>query len=152
MDIEPVKASLVADLVALVNTNTGVLMTTTIVTCPDCRGAGIVRSVVHGDLTCATCGGAAAIERYDINRELLREPRFGRLIEQFDYKQGQYVPKFRSKDGAYRLLVRMLGLEKAIVEIANGAVLSETISASERETYIAHLKELAAMGLLDGNR
>jgi hypothetical protein len=152
MAVEPIKASLVTDLVSLINENLGALLHVQIVTCPDCMGRGIsFNRVADEEQTCATCGGAAAIERYDINRERLQQPQYGRLIEQIEYKNGQYVPKFRSKDKAFQQLVRMLGYEKAIVEIANAAPLSQTLSDEQRAAYVEQLKELAAMGLLDGN-
>ena len=150
MAVEPIKASLVADLVGLINENLGALLRVTIVTCPDCRGTGVAGADPSSQLSCATCGGASAIERYELDREKLQSERYGRHIEQFEYKQGQYIPKFRSKDKSFALLVRMLGLEKALIEIANAAPLSQTISEHEREAYVAQLKELAALGLLDG--
>lgn len=151
MAVEPIKASLVADLVSLINENLGALLHVQLMTCPDCRGNGTVYNAASNeDLTCATCGGAAAVERYDIDRERLKTERYGRLVEQFEFKHGQYVPKFRSKDKAFAQLVRMLGLEKALVEIANATPLSQTLSDDQRAGYIEQLKELAAMGLLDG--
>ena len=151
MAVEPIKASLVADLVGLINENLGELLHVIVVTCPDCRGSGVTfMGVARSEMTCATCGGAAAIERYVLNHEQLQKPNIGRLIEQFEYKQGQYVPRFRSKDKSFAQLVRMLGLEKALIEIGNATPLSATISDAERAAYVEQLKELAAMGLLDG--
>ncbi len=150
MALEPIKASLVADLVGLINENLGELLHVVLVTCPDCKGTGVPGGDPVSQLSCATCGGASAIERYELNHEMLKTPRFGRLIEQFEYKQGQYVPKFRSKDKAFAMLTRMLGFDKAIIEIANAAPLSATLSEHERTAYIEQLKELAGMGLLDG--
>ena len=40
--LTPVHASLVADLVALINENLGALLVVKTITCPDCRGAGTV--------------------------------------------------------------------------------------------------------------
>lgn len=151
MAVEPLKASLIADLVGLINENLGQLLHVKIMCCPDCRGSGVTFvGAAKAEMSCETCGGAAAIERYELDQAKLQTERFGRHIEQFEYKQGQYVPKFRSKDKSFALLVRMLGLEKALIEIANAAPLSATISDHERAAYVEQLKELAAMGLLDG--
>lgn len=151
MAVEPLKASLIADLVALINANLGSLLQARIITCPDCRGRGMTfLASSQEDLTCATCGGAAAVEWYDLDREQLKHERLGRYIEQIEFKNGQYVPKFRSRQQAFTQLVRMLGLDKAIIEIANAAPLSQTLSDTQRSQYVDQLKELAAMGLLDG--
>jgi RecJ-like exonuclease len=160
--LQPVKASLIADLVELINVNLAELLRPSTITCPVCKGRGTVGGethwngkteeiVVDGTLsTCASCGGVGAVERYDIDMERLKTYRFGRLIEGFDVKQGQLVPKMRSKDKAFATLVKLLGYDKAIVEIANGAAFAETISDDERGAYVEQLKQMAAMGLLDG--
>ena len=166
--LTPVKASLIADLVELINVNLADLLQVKARTCPDCGGRGTVggeavyegghggelrgsRIVDDGTLsTCATCGGLGAIEHFVMDVEKLKTYRFGRLIEGFDYKQGQIVPKVRSKDKAFAMLVKLLGFDKAIVEIANGSSLTESLSQDQRDTYIEQLKEMASMGLLDG--
>jgi hypothetical protein len=150
-ELQPVKASLVSDLVDLVNENLGALLTVRLAACPDCGGTGLVGGDADGGAaTCPTCKGVGAVERYELDQEKLREPRYGRHIEQFEFKQGQYVPKFRSKDKAFAMLVKLLGFDKAIIELANGATFTEALSTEQRETYVEQLKELAAMGLLDG--
>lgn len=157
--LTPVKASLIADLVELINVNLADLLQVKARTCPDCGGRGTVGGDVReggavfddGTLsTCATCGGLGAIEHFVMDVEKLKTYRFGRLIEGFDYKQGQIVPKVRSKDKAFAMLVKLLGFDKAIVEIANGSSLTESLSQEQRDTYIEQLKEMASMGLLDG--
>jgi hypothetical protein len=166
--LQPVKASLIADLVELINVNLAELLRPSTITCPPCNGRGTVGGATvydggHGGplmgshveddgtlSTCASCGGVGAVERYDIDMERLKTYRFGRLIEGFDVKQGQLVPKMRSKDKAFATLVKLLGYDKAIVEIANGAAFAETISDDERGAYVEQLKQMAAMGLLDG--
>lgn len=157
--LQPVKASLVADLVSLINENLGELLRVKTVTCPDCSGRGVVGGerqsdgVLHDDgtlSTCATCGGVGAVERYDLDAEKLRKPRFGRLIEGFDLKQGQLVPKFRSKDKAFAMLSKLLGFDKAVLEIAQGGAFAEALSQEQKDAYLEQLKELAQMGLLDG--
>jgi len=151
MAVEPIKASLVADLVGLINENLGALLHVVIVCCPDCRGSGVTFvGSTRTEMSCETCGGAAAVERYQLDQEKLRSERYGRHIEQFEYKQGQYVPKFRSKDKAFAQLSRLLGLDKAIIELGNSLPLSATISDADRAAYVHQLKELAQMGLLDG--
>jgi hypothetical protein len=160
-DLQPVKASLVADLVSLINENLGELLHVKTVACPDCNGRGTVggetreNGAIFDDgtlATCATCGGVGAIERYDLNREKLQKPRFGRLIEGFDVKHGQLVPKFRSKDKAFAMLTKLLGFDKAVLEIASSASFAEALSEEQRNTYVEQLKEMAAMGLLDGSQ
>lgn len=157
--LQPIKASLIADLVSLINENLGELLRVRTVTCPDCSGRGVRGGEVQSDgvlrddgtlSTCATCGGVGAIERYELDQDKLQRPRFGRLIEGFDLKQGQLVPKFRSKDKAFATLVKLLGFDKAVLEIAQGATFAESLSEDQKATYLDQLKELAQMGLLDG--
>lgn len=148
--LQPVKASLIADLVNLINENLGELLRVKTVACPDCHGTGIASGPDDSDtVTCATCGGVGAVERYELNNEKLQAPRFGRLIEGFDVKHGQLVPRFRSKDKSFAMLVKLLGFDKAVLEIAQGATFAESLSQEQRDTYLAQLKELATMGLLD---
>lgn len=162
--LQPVKTSLVADLVDLINENLGALLHVRTVCCPDCHGRGTVGGEAHwngeetavtddGTLaTCATCGGVGAIERYELDQEKLRTRRYGRLIEGFDMKQGQLVPKFRSKDKAFAMLTKLLGFDKAVLEIANGADFADALSDAQRADYLEQLKEMAGMGLLDGSK
>lgn len=158
--VQPIKASLVADLVELININLADLLRVTVVTCPDCSGRGTVGGEVLTDgvvrddgtlATCATCNGVGAIERYVMDHNLLKSYRFGRLIEGFDVKHGQLVPKVRSKDKAFAMLTKLLGFDKAVLEIANASTFAETLSVEQRETYVEQLKELASQGLLDGS-
>lgn len=156
-DLQPVKASLIADLVELVNENLGALLHARTVACPDCGGTGVVGGPLdiagvytsQEQSTCATCGGVGAVERYELDMEQIAKPRIGRLVEGFDLKHGQLVPRFRSKDKAFATLVKLLGLEKAVVEIANASSFAETLSADQHDAYVEQLKELASMGLLD---
>jgi hypothetical protein len=159
-ELQPVKASLIADLVSLINENLGVLMHVKTVACPVCKGRGVMGGEMAADgvlrddgtmATCATCGGVGAIEQYDLDREKLMKPRYGRLIEGFDLKNGQIVPKFRSKDKAFAALTKILGFDKAIIEIAGAGAFAESLSNEQRDTYIEQLKELAQAGLLDAS-
>ena len=156
--LQPIKASLVADLVELININLADLLRVQVVTCPDCAGRGTVGGetladgVIRDDgtlATCSTCGGVGAIERYVMNHEKLKTERFGRLVEGFDVKHGQLVPKMRSKDKAFAMLTKLLGFDKAVLEIANASTFAETLSIEQRATYVEQLKELAQAGLLD---
>ena len=153
--LQPIKASLVDDLVGLINENLGALLQVRVIRCTRCDGTGeLVQEESHSDepnrQTCPECSGVGYVERYQLDQEKLRTQRYGRLIEGFDFKQGQYVPKFRSKDKAFTMLVKLLGFDRAIVEIANGATFNETVSEDQRALVVSQLKELAAMGLLDG--
>lgn len=159
-DLQPVKASLIADLVELINENIGALLRVRVVACPDCGGRGTVGGEVLADgvirddgtlATCATCNGVGAVERYELDNEKLRQQRYGRLIEGFDVKHGQLVPKFRSKDKAFASLVKLLGFDKALIEISNATPFAETLPDEQRAAYIEQLKELAQAGLLDGS-
>lgn len=158
--LQPIKASLVTDLVSLINENLGELLRVKTVACSDCGGRGVTGGEIQSDgvlrddgtmSTCATCGGVGAVERYELDQEKLQRPRFGRLIEGFDLKQGQLVPKFRSKDKAFAMLTKLLGFDKAVLEIANGASFTESLSQEQKDAYLDQLKELAQMGLLDGH-
>lgn len=161
MELQPIKASLIDDLVSLINENLGELLRVKLVTCEPCNGRGTVGGekmsdgVIRDDgtlMTCASCSGVGCVERYYLDEEKLKTRRFGRLIEGFDMKQGQLVPKFRSKDKAFAMLTKLLGFDKAIVEIANASTFAESLSSEQRNSYVEQLKEMAAMGLLDGAR
>lgn len=165
--IAPVKASLIADLVELINVNLADLLRASVVQCAECKGRGEVggekayagghggpldgsRSVAGTGETCGTCGGVGYVERYTVDMEMLKTYRYGRLVEGFEVKHGQLVPKIRSKTTAYATLVKLLGLDKAVLDIAQGATFAQALSQEQRDTYVEQLKELAAMGALDG--
>ncbi len=158
-DLQPLKSSLVADLVALINENLGALLRVKVVACPDCGGRGTTGGEVLTDgvtrddgtlATCATCSGVGAVERYELDSEKLRAKHYGRIIEGFDMKHGQLIPKFRSKDKAFAMLTKLLGFDKAVLEIASASTFAEVLSVEQRATYVEQLKEMAQMGLLDG--
>ena len=150
-DLQPVKASLVADLVGLININLADLLQVTARACMDCEGTGIVgNEEARTAATCPTCGGVGAVEQFLFDTARMKSQQFGRLVEGWDIKQGQIVPKMRSKDKAFAVLVKLLGFDKAIVEIANGASFVDAIPDEQRAAYVEQLKELAAAGLLDG--
>lgn len=152
-DLKPVKASLVADLVDLININLADLLRVQARACPDCLGAGVLGDDPdmrdRAALTCPTCRGVGAIEQFLFDTERMKSGQFGRLVEGWDIKQGQIVPKMRSKDKAFSVLVKLLGFDKAILEIANNAPFVDSVPEEQREAYVDQLKELAALGLLD---
>jgi hypothetical protein len=149
-DLQPVKTSLVADLVGLININLADLMKVQVRACFDCDGVGQVGDEDDGTLTtCATCNGLGAMESFVFDVARMKTVQFGRLIEGWDVKQGQIVPKMRSKTSAFNTLVKILGFDKAILEISNAAPFAESISDEQRALYVEQLKELAAAGLLD---
>lgn len=149
-DIQPVKASLVADLVGLININLADLLKVQVRACFDCKGCGQMGDEDDATLaTCPTCNGVGALEQFTFDTGRMKSPQFGRLVEGWDIKQGQIVPKMRSKDKAFAMLTKLLGFDKAIVEIANAAPFADAISDDQRAAYVEQLKELAAAGLLD---
>lgn len=149
-DLQPVKASLVADLVGLININLADLLKVQARVCFDCAGKGQVGDDDTQTLTtCPTCGGMGAVEQFLFDVARMKSAQFGRLVEGWDVKQGQIVPKMRSKDKAFGTLVKLLGFDKAILEISNAAPFAESVSDEQRAAYVEQLKELAAAGLLD---
>lgn len=151
VDLQPIKASLVVDLVDLININLADLVTVEGAACPTCKGVGIVGDRDEGnDTTCATCQGVGAVEQFKFDMERMKTQRYGRLIEGWDVKQGQIVPKMRSKDKAFATLVRILGFDKAVIEIGNATAFTDSISPEQRATYVAQVAELAKSGALDG--
>lgn len=152
-DLQPVKASLVADLVGLININLADLLQVTARACMDCGGAGVVGSDKDAGAstlaTCPTCGGVGAVEQFLFDTARMKSQQFGRLIEGWDIKHGQIVPKMRSKTSAFNMLVKILGMDKAVLEISNAAPFAESLPDEQRAAYVEQLKELAAMGLLD---
>lgn len=152
-DLQPVKASLVADLVGLININLADLLQVTARACMDCGGAGVVGSEEERTATtCPTCGGVGAVEQFLFDTARMKTQQFGRLVEGWDIKQGQIVPKMRSKDKAFAVLVKLLGFDKAVIEIANAAPFTESIPDEQRAAYVEQLKELATLGLLDARK
>lgn len=148
-DLQPIKASLVADLVDLININLMDALNVEAIGCPVCKGVGIVGDREDGsDATCAQCGGVGAIEAFRFDLHLLKTPRYGRLIEGFDFKQGVIVPKVRSKTQAFAQLTKILGFDKAVLEVAQTAAFTESITDAQRNQIIEQVKELALAGAL----
>lgn len=143
MALTPIKASLIQDLVDLVNENLGALVTVELAECRACPDENDEAAGV-----CSVCGGVGVVERYTLDMPKLQSERYGRLIEGFDVKQGQLVPKFRSKDKAFAMLVKLLGFDKAVVEIAN-ASFAEAMPAEERDRIVEQFKTLLRDGVLE---
>ena len=143
MALTPIKASLIQDLVDLVNENLGALVTVELAECHTCPDEDDGAAGV-----CPACGGVGVVERYTLDMPKLQSERYGRLIEGFDVKQGQLVPKFRSKDKAFAMLVKLLGVDKAVVEIAN-ASLAEAMPTEERDRIVEQFKTLLRDGVLE---
>ena len=155
--LEPIKASLVADLVDLINENLGDLLVAHLATCPACNGRGVQGGETRPDgsifddgtlTTCTDCGGVGSVERYTVDMEKIKTQRFGRLVEGFDVKQGQLVPKFRSKDRAFAMLIKLLGFDKAVVELTSAGTFAATLTDDERARYREQLAELMQNGLV----
>ena len=155
--LEPIKASLVANLVDFINENLADLLVAHLTTCPYCKGSGTQGGETRPDgsifddgtlTTCTDCGGVGAVERYTVDMEKLKTERFGRYVEGFEVKQGQLVPKMRSKDRAFAMLIKLLGFDKAVVELTNAGTFAATLTDDERERYREQLAELMQNGLV----
>lgn len=149
IDLQPIKASLVTDLVDLVNLDLSKAVKVSLVACPACKGHGTIGDREEGqDMTCPECGGVGASESFVLDMEALQTPRIGRHIEQWDLKQGQLVPKFRGKTQAFAQLTKILGFDKAVLEIANSGSFVDSMSDEQREQYVDQVRELAKLGAL----
>ena len=148
-DLQPIKASLVTDLVDLVNLDLSKVVKVALIACPPCKGNGTVGDREEGqDVTCPECGGVGAAESFVLDMVELKTPRFGRVIEQWELKQGQLVPKFRGKTQAFAQLTKILGFDKAVLEIAQASSFADSMSEEQREQYIEQVRELAQAGKL----
>lgn len=151
VDLQPIKAGLVADLVDLINLDLSKVVKASAVGCPTCKSIGTVGDRDSGsDTTCGSCGGVGSIEAFVLDMDAIQTPRIGRHVEQWEYKQGHLVPKFRGKTSAFAQLTKILGLDKAVVELANASSFVDSISPEAKAQYIDQLRELAAIGALDG--
>lgn len=149
IDLQPIKASLVADLVDLVNLDLSKVVKTALVACPACKGHGTIGDRDEGqDGTCPECGGVGAAESFVLDMEAIQTPRIGRHVEQWEMKQGQLVPKFRGKTQAFAQLTKILGFDKAVLEVANAASFVDSISDTQRAQIVEQVRELALAGAL----
>lgn len=147
IDLQPVKASLVADLVDLVNLDLSRVVKVGAVGCRECHGTGTVGTDMDA-VTCAECGGVGAVESFVLDMEAIQTPRIGRHVEQWELKQGQLVPKFRAKTQAFGQLVKILGFDKAVLEVSAGVAFADTLSDQQRNEIVDQVRELALAGRL----
>lgn len=148
-DLQPIKASLVTDLVDLVNLDLSKVVKVALIACPACKGHGTIGDREEGqDGTCPECGGVGAAESFVLDMDAIQTPRIGRHVEQWELKQGQLVPKFRGKTQAFAQLTKILGFDKAVLEIAQSSSFADSMSEEQREQYIEQVRELAQAGKL----
>lgn len=148
-DLQPIKASLITDLVDLVNLDLSKVVKVALVACPACKGVGTIGDASEGqESTCPECGGVGAAESFVLDMDAIQTPRIGRHVEQWELKQGQLVPKFRGKTQAFAQLTKILGFDKAVLEIANSASFADSISEEQRSAYLEQVRELAVKGAL----
>ena len=146
-DIQPIKASLVTDLVDLINLDLSRVVKVALTSCPACKGAGVLGDEPQS-VTCPECGGVGAAESFVLDMDAIQTPRIGRHVEQWEMKQGQLVPKFRGKTQAFAQLTKLLGFDKAVLEVSQAASFADTLSPEQRAAYVDQVRELAQMGAL----
>lgn len=148
-DLQPIKASLVTDLVDLVNLDLSKVVKVSAVACSVCKANGIVGDREDGtEATCPECGGVGAVEAFVLDMETIKTPRIGRHVEQWELKQGQLVPKFRGKTQAFAQLTKLLGFDKAVLEVATASSDVENLPPEQKAMLLDQLKDLAIRGLL----
>jgi hypothetical protein len=140
--IEPIKADLVANLVTIINVNLAELITETVATCPTCKGDPDAAA------DCPVCNGLGLVETFRLDMDKLKQPEWGRMVEGFDVKQGLLVPKVRSKDRAFAMLVKLLGLDRAVIELADARTVADNLPTEARADYAAQLAKLVQLGAL----
>lgn len=149
IDLLPIKTSLITDLVDLVNLDLSQVVKVSAVACQVCKANGIVGDREDGtEATCPECGGIGAVEAFVLDMEAIKAPRIGRHVEQWELKQGQLVPKFRSKSTAFAQLTKILGFDKAVLEIGQSAGFADSLSQEQRVQYVDQVRELALAGKL----
>lgn len=146
-DIQPIKASLVTDLVDLINLDLSRVVKVALAACPACKGAGVLGDEPQA-VTCPECGGVGAAESFVLDMDAIQTPRIGRHVEQWEMKQGQLVPKFRGKTQAFAQLTKLLGFDKAVLEVSQAASFADTLSPEQRAAYVDQVRELALAGKL----
>lgn len=148
-DLQPVKASLVADLVDLVNLDLSRVVKVGAKACPVCKGDGQLGDENEGtDRTCSECGGCGAVETFLLDMAAIQTPRIGRHVEQWEFKQGYLVPKFRGKTQAFAQLAKILGFDKAVLEVSGAVAYADSLSAEQRAQIVEQVRELAQAGQL----
>lgn len=148
-DLQPIKASLVTDLVDLVNLDLSQVVKVSPVACSVCKANGVVGDREDGnEATCPECGGVGWVEAFVLDMEAIKTPRIGRHVEQWELKQGQLVPKFRGKTQAFAQLTKILGFDKAVLELSQAVSYADSLSETQRAQIIDQVKELALAGAL----
>jgi hypothetical protein len=148
-ELQPIKASLVGDLIDLISIDLSRIVKVALVACGACKGAGTIGDVGEGqESTCPECGGVGAAESYVFDLATIQTPRYGRLIENWELKQGQLVPKFRGKTQAFAQLTKLLGFDKAVLEVTQAASFADTMSPEQRAQLVDQVRELALAGAL----
>lgn len=148
-DLQPVKAALVTDLVDLINLDLSRVVKIALVACVACKGVGTLGDAEERqEVTCPECGGVGAAESFVLDMEAIQTPRIGRHVEQWELKQGQLVPKFRGKTQAFTQLAKILGFDKAVLEVAGQVNFVDSISEEQRAQIIDQVRELALAGAL----
>lgn len=149
IDLQPIKASLVADLIDLVNLDLSKVVKVALVACPACKGVGTIGDAAEGqESTCPECGGVGAAESFVLNMDAIQTPRIGRHVEQWELKQGQLVPKFRGKTQAFAQLTKILGFDKAVLEVSGAVNFADSVSEEQRAQIVDQVRELALAGKL----
>lgn len=148
-DLQPIKASLVTDLVDLVNLDLSQVVKVAAVACNVCKAEGVVGDREDGtEATCPECGGLGAVEAFVLDMDAIKTPRIGRHVEQWELKQGQLVPKFRGKTAAFAQLTKILGFDKAVLEVSQAVGYADSLSPEQRAQILEQVKELALAGAL----
>lgn len=147
-NLQPVKASLVSDLVDLVNLDLSRVVKVSTACCTWCDGHGEIGDDAADKVTCASCGGVGAVEAFVIDMQAVKSPQIGRHVEQWELKQGQLVPKFRGKTQAFALLVKILGFDKAVLEVTGAVSYADSLTPEQRAQFVDQVRELALAGRL----
>lgn len=147
VELQPIKASLVADLVDLVNLDLSQVVKVSAVGCHLCGGQGTVGDDAD-QVTCGHCGGVGAIEAFTLDMATIQTPRIGRHVEQWEYKNGQFVPKFRGKTQAFAQLTKILGFDKAVLEVAGAVAFADSLTPEQHAEMLDKVRELAQAGAL----
>lgn len=149
IDLQPIKASLIADLVDLVNLDLSHVVKVGAVVCKTCNGDGIVGDREdRTEATCPDCGGVGSVEDFILDMAAIQSPRIGRHVEQWEFKQGRLIPKFRGKTQAFAQLTKILGFDKAVLEVSGAVPYADSLSPEARMQIVEQVRELAQAGAL----
>jgi hypothetical protein len=148
-DLQPIKASLVTDLVDLVNLDLSQVVKVSAVACNVCKANGVVGDREDGtEATCPECGGLGAVEAFVLDMEAIKTPRIGRHIEQWKPSRSGPYPVFRGKTQAFAQLTKILGFDKAVLEVSQAVSYADSLSDAQRQQILDQVRELAQAGAL----